>query len=612
MTRRNGILCLLTVLLLGLIYGTAAADREPLPNDSTAAALFFGDIEKELPVDLTPPPLWGIGDEKEFKVLNAGSGVVNRCTARIFLVTENIVFWSDTDNRSVIPDTVVQRLREFETDTLPILRSVFGEERSPGIDNDPKIHVLFSEKIGDTYNGYFSAEDSADPRLRPSSNGMDLLLLNTKLIQQGPDAVIDTLSHEFQHLIHFSFDPNETSSINEGLSGLAEYLALGSVKEIFIRNYLNDTGRSLIWWPENGSKNAYYGSSFLFSAYLYDRFGADLIRALVKSPENGLSGVEQALQTLDHPYSADDLFLQWGSAVLGQLLSAPVRDWDYRSFSFPQNGITRDVQPLVCGTSEKHESSQYGLRFFQADCTQPFRITFEGAAESPVTSLPIPGGDHAWWSGAVSNSLAFLRRTVDLSSAAGEKVLFEYDTIYNIEEGYDYYYLLLEDEAGKISRLSPSSAVDDDPAGLNMGKGTSGNSDGVRHETIDLSDWAGQRIRLTFVYLTDTAGVGDGLLLDNFRIEAIGFFDDSEGSDNGWETAGFSRIPSAMPQQYALIVLHREPDGTSAAEFLTMTGDEPSSAECPEGSCAFAVTAIGPRIRSRAVFSIGTEPVTIP
>ena len=606
-------LILLLLLLFLLIFPFPAyAGTEPLQNDSITTALFFGDIEKAPPVDRTPPREWEIGDEKEFNVLNVETGAYEQCTARVILITDNIVFWIDQDNITDIPDSVSLRLREFGSETLPMLRGVFGEETSPGIDNDPRIHVVFSEKIGDSYNGYFSAEDSADPRLRPNSNGMDLLLLNTKLIQQGADAVADTLTHEYQHLIHFSYDPNETSFINEGFSGLAEYLAIGPIRDTFIRNYLNDTGRSLIRWPENGNKGAYYGSSFLFSVYLYDRFGPELIRHIVQSPENGLNGLDQALKACGSPFSADDIFLQWGSVLLGNLMKIPVRDWDYQRYVFPQNGIIRDIQQLSCGISEMHEVSQYGLRFYQTDCPMPSVISVTGIAESPVTDLPIPGGRFAWWGGAVSNSLAFLRRTVDLGPAAGREVIFEYDTAFNIEEGYDHYYLLLEDESGKIRRLTPSTASDEDPAGTNMGSGTTGNSDGIRHESIDLSPWAGQRIRLTFVYLTDTAGVGDGLLLDNFRIDAVGFHDDAEGSDNGWETAGFSRIPASVPQQYALILLRSAPYGNSTAEFHPFTGGETAEFDCPEGRCAFAVTAISHQIRSRAAFTVGSSPVPVP
>lgn len=606
MSRMYFRLYLLFLLIFFRPAQKTAAFSDPLPNESTVTARFFGDLSADLPPLTAIPPQWVSEMERDFSVLDVSTGTMTACTARIFLVTENIVFWVDTAFPNVIPDAIIESLRGFDTDQLPVLRDTFGHEASPGVDNDPRFHVVFTALIGDGYNGYFSAENSADPRLRPNSNGMELVFLHTKLFAQGSLAVIDTLSHEFQHMIHHAHDPNEMSFVNEGFSGLAEYTAAGYVREPFLRAYLNNTGRSLIWWPDSGDHTPYYGSSFLFSVYLYDRFGPELIRTMTASPENGLSGLDDALLKSGSEISADEVFLQWAAALTGQLLRAPVRDWDYRGYAFPQDGITRDIQQLSLPVSEMHEVSQYGLRLYQTESGTPVRIIVTGDAENPVTELTIPGGRSAWWSGAESNSLAYLRRGFDLSGVSGE-VFFEYNACFDIETDYDYYYLLIEDDSGKITRLAPSTVTDRDPAGQNLGNGTTGSSAVVLHEAIDLSAWAGQRVTLTFVYLTDTAGVSDGLLLDDFRIDAIGFTDDAESSDNGWESAGFRRIGAVTPQHWALAVLRPEEDGSSAADLYFFEGGEAFTADCPEGGCAFAVSAVTREIRSRAAFTVQTE-----
>lgn len=599
---------ILPLFLLGLIFLPlrTEAQSEPLPNESSLTALFFGDIREPLQQEQSIPPDWQAGMLWDFSVLDIASGVMTGCTARIFLITDNAVFWCDTAYSEEIPETIISGLRTFDSKVLPILRNTFGSEANPGVDGDPHFHVLFTGRIGAGYNGYFSAEDSADPRLRPPSNGMELVFLNTRLLSRSAKDVTDTLAHEFQHMIHHAYDPNESSFVNEGFSGLAEYLAVGAMRDPFIHAYLSNTGKSLIWWPESGDHTAYYGSGFLFSVYLYDRFGAGLIREMVKSPGNSLNGLDQALAVCGIPYTADEVFRQWTAALCGQLDRQPAKDWDYSGYSFPQDGITRDIQPLECSLSVMYEASQYGIRIFRSQCEGPSRITVTGVEESPVTSLSIPGGDTAWWSGAVSNSLAYLRREFDLSGLSGD-VYLEYDVDFDIETAYDYYYLLIEDENGDVSRLTPSSATEDDPVGQNMGSGTTGRSEGVLHEKVDLSPWIGQRVGIVFVYLTDTAGVADGVILDNIRIEAIGFSDDAESADEQWESAGFMRIKKTIPQHFSLTVLHPDGDGTSAAEFFTFAGGEPFAAECPEGSCVFAVSAIEPEVRGRAAFTVLTE-----
>lgn len=606
MTRASHHLFLLFFVLFLLQIHSAAAGSDPLPNDSAVTARFFGDIDHDLPPLTAVPPLWKTGMQKEFRVLDVSSGTMTGCSARIFLITENIVFWIDEAYPEEVPEDIIIGLQRFDSEQLPVLHSTFGREAFPGVDNDPRFHVLFTALIGDGYNGYFSAEDSADPRLRPNSNGMELVFLHTKLLGQGITPVADTLSHEVQHMIHHAHDPNEMSFVNEGFSGLAEYAAADYVREPFLRAYLNDTGKSLIWWPDNGNTAPYYGSSFLFSVYLYDRFGPELIRTMTASEENGLSGLDDALAGCGPDLSADDVFLQWAAALLGQLQQSPVRGMDYIDYAFPQDGITRDIQPLSVPASEMHETAQYGLRFFRTESGIPVRIRVTGDRESPVTALAIPGGRTAWWSGAESNSLAYLRRDFDLTGVSGE-VIFEYDVCFDIEKDYDYYYLLIRDNAGKTVRLSPSTVTDTDPAGQNMGSGTTGSSGGVLHETIDLSPWAGEAVTLTFVYLTDTAGVSDGLILDNFRVSAAGFSDDAENSDGGWESAGFRRIGPVLPQRYALAVLHPENDGSSTAELSFFDGGDPFTANCPEGGCAIAVSAVTRDVRSRAAFTIEAE-----
>ena len=608
MKRKPSLYFFLFLLIILRPVQRTDAFSDPLPNESTVTARFFGDIDQDLSQSDAAPPLWKTGMERDFSVLDVSSGTMTGCTARVFLITENIVFWVDKAFQEEIPEAVIGQLQSFDADRLPILHRTFGWEASPGIDNDPRFHVLFTDRIGDGYNGYFSAEDSADPRLRPNSNGMELVFLHTKLLSQGPLIVIDTLSHEVQHMIHHAHDPNEMGFVNEGFSGLAEYAAADYVREPFLRAYLSDTGKSLIWWPDSGNQTPYYGSSFLFSVYLYDRFGPDLIRGMTASEENGLGGLDDALESCGIGLSADDVFLQWAAALLGQLLQAPVRDLDYSGYAFPQDGITRDIQSLSVPVSEMHEAAQYGLRLYRTESEMPVRISITGDRENPVTALTIPGGQSAWWSGADSNSLAYLRQRFDLSGVSGE-AFFEYDVCFDIETDYDYYYLLIEDESGRITRLAPSTATDRNPAGQNMRNGTTGSSGGVLHESIDLSPWSGQEVLLTFVYLTDTAGVSDGLLLDNFRIDAIGFADDAENSETGWESAGFRRIGSVLPQRFALILLHPEEDGSSAADFFLFNGGEPFTAECPEGKCAFAVSAVTREVRSRAAFTVQTEPL---
>ncbi|MGH2582094.1 MAG: hypothetical protein ACRDFQ_04275, partial [Anaerolineales bacterium] len=58
-------------------------------------------------------------------------------------------------------------------------------------------------------------------------------------------------------------------------------------------------------------------------------------------------------------------------------------------------------------------------------------------------------------------------------------------------------------------------------------------------------------------YITDAAVNGEGLMLDDVSIEEIGYFEDFEASDGGWQAAGFARIQNILPQTFRLaLILH--------------------------------------------------------
>ena len=93
-----------------------------------------------------------------------------------------------------------------------------------------------------------------------------------------------TLAHEFQHMIHWYQDRNETSFLNEGFSELAEFLN-GYHLAALNRIYHPNPDLNLTDWisGQPGDNAAHYGASFLFATYFLDRFGADTTKALIQT-----------------------------------------------------------------------------------------------------------------------------------------------------------------------------------------------------------------------------------------------------------------------------------------------------------------------------------------
>nr|WP_189655344.1 immune inhibitor A domain-containing protein [Bacillus sp. HNG] len=125
---------------------------------------------------------------------------------------------------------------------------------------------------------------------------------------------------------------------------------------------------------------------------------------------------------------------------------------------------------------------------------------------------------------------------IDLTGA--DKATLDFDAWYNIEQDWDYAMVQVSTDGGEtwisLSSDRTSSTLDPDgyPAIKENLPGYTGSSNGWVHETIDLSDYAGQKIQLQFRSMTDWATNLDGFFTDNVTVKAdadVVFSDGAEG-----------------------------------------------------------------------------------
>jgi hypothetical protein len=62
-------------------------------------------------------------------------------------------------------------------------------------------------------------------------------------------------------------------------------------------------------------------------------------------------------------------------------------------------------------------------------------------------------------------------------------------------------------------------------------------------------------VLVRFAYLTDGAVTGTGFALDDVAIPEIGYTDDAEDGDGGWQTVGFVRTNDLVPQRYMVLLI---------------------------------------------------------
>ncbi|MEW5938755.1 MAG: choice-of-anchor J domain-containing protein, partial [Chloroflexota bacterium] len=193
-------------------------------------------------------------------------------------------------------------------------------------------------------------------------------------------------------------------------------------------------------------------------------------------------------------------------------------------------------------------------------------------------------GQFAFWSNKGDESDMTLTREFDLTGVSGP-VTLSYSVWYDIEKDYDYLYLEISEDGETWKIVETPSGTDTNPTGANLGFAYNGDSGGWIQEEVDLSAYAGKKIQARFEYITDAAVNGEGLLLDDVKVEAIGYSADFETDDGGWIAAGFVRVDNVLPQIFrlALIIEHNgeftvqniavNPDQTADIPLHIQSGD---------------------------------------
>ncbi|MCH7479782.1 MAG: immune inhibitor A [Chloroflexi bacterium] len=503
-----------------------------------------------------------VGDQEGFWVTNNDTAEQRQISATLQYVTEHVYFWIE-DSVSFDPGDVQALTETFENEIYPTNRAFFGSEWSPGVDGDPHIYILLARNIGVGVAGYFSSQDEFPPGALPGANGHEMFVLSGENLNLGDRFTLSVLAHEYQHMIHWNLDRNETSFINEGFSEMAQMLNGYSIG-INPQPYLANPDIQLNDWPYQGDTNPHYGASFLFLTYFLDRFGKSVTQALAAHPANGLTSIDMVLAELDiddnitgQPLNADDIVMDW---ALANFLNDPgLLDGRYAYNNYP---ISTDIRPTErvsdCSVPlQQREVHQYGVDYIRIDCDDQHTLYFEGDVQTTLLPASAYSGEFAFWSNKGHQSDMTLTRRFDFTAESGP-LTFNYWTWYDIESDWDYVYLLASTDGENWDFLITPTGTDSNPSGNNYGWGLTDRSGGIGEwiqESVDISEYAGQVVQLRFEYITDTAVNGEGMLIDDISVPEIEYFTDFEADDGGWQAEGFARVTNTLPQTFRLALI---------------------------------------------------------
>lgn len=248
-------------------------------------------------------------------------------------------------------------------------------------------------------------------------------------------------------------------------------------------------------------------------------------------PEDGAVGV--FAHEYGHNLGLPDLYDTVGSG-----LGSPVGSWSIMS-SGSWNGVVLGTQPTAFDPWCKMElQSRFGGNWISPtevdykDLKKKQKVTLnEGVDMDPkgkVIKINVPDveakppiqpldGNYSYFSD-MGDDLNTKMTSPEIDLTGAKEVTLKFDAWRQIETGYDYLYLNIVDAATGDYLKHEFKTWDDDT----KGKVT---------EEIDLSEFAGHKIKLEFNYVTDGGLALHGFYSDNFVVEADGatiFEDDAE------------------------------------------------------------------------------------
>jgi len=512
----------LSYLTLDQLASTIVPINEPIELAERLRGL--KDVPRILAESALPIPA---GTVEPFWVGNNDTSENFEIQAEMVYASEHVYFWVEQGVSYELAD-VKALVDDFEAGAYPTNRSFFGSEWTPGVDGDVHLYILYATNLGASVAGYYSPADEFSPLANQYSNGHEMFYLNADNAELWVDYTYGSLAHEFQHMIHWNLDRNEESWLNEGFSELASHLN-GYDAGGWDYAYASEPDLALTYWPAEGA-GVNYGQVFMFVTYFLDRFGAEATQAVVANAKNGLDSIDRTLEAMGivdnqtgAPITADDVYRDWAIAMLVDDPSISDGRYSFYSYVAPQVGFSDQLFTCPTGAKER-QVNQYGIDYIQIECEGTYSLSFDGASVVPVLPGEAYSGDFTFWSNRGDTSDMTLTRAFDLRQVEGP-VEASYWVWYDIEEGWDYLYVEVSPDGGNTWQIleTPSSTADD-LSGNSFGWAYTGYSGGDEprwiQETVDLSEFAGQEVRLRFEYITDAALNGDGLLLDDFSISA--------------------------------------------------------------------------------------------
>ncbi|MCB9438027.1 MAG: immune inhibitor A [Anaerolineales bacterium] len=588
---------LVVAVMAGLLPTVIAQSPQPTHSLTWADApspypvRHFGDAEVRWgweTVDKALGPFFQqpfqVGDHTMFSIVSSETPKEFELLYR----SEKAYFWFEVGYQ-IDPDILVAAGERFDHEIWELDRYLYGENATPGIDGDTRIHLVHLASLTPGLAGFFSPTDQCAQHICLGSNERDALYLILDYGPVGSDLYYSTIAHEFQHMIQYSIDGNEARWLNEGLSQLAEHLnGFGDdpINNTNLDNYRNNPNFRLDGWSSLYDQSLYYGGSNLFTVYLYERFGVETIRELARNPLDGLASVYDVLRRTQH-IDLNDFTTDWW--IANTLDNPAVGDgrYAYKTFDF---STPIKTTPLT-GNQHLGMVQQYGAEYLTFNQSGSYTLHFVGDSQTPIMPTQPHSGDWMWWSYNAAASATSLTRSVDLTGVSQATLKY---WLYGETGRFPGYLHVLASTDGQHWEILQGANMDIfNRHSEAPGPHYAGQINEWRADFIDLSEYAGQVVQIRFEYVTSNSVTGYGFVLDDISIPDIGWSDDAENGANGWDVDGFLRIPETVQQEWAVVILTHE-STPQVVKIPVVNGEAIAQVDIPAGGATFIVGAMAP------------------
>ncbi|MDZ5473507.1 immune inhibitor A [Bacillus sp. 31A1R] len=535
-------------------------------------------------------------------------------------VGENVEIWvandlsfpeGDTRPAHVVTQEQVDKLRdEFDSNIYPKATQFFGVPEVHDGSHSPlpsmvglpdgyyegsdKVIMLVDNIQDDNYNDPTYPFFVAGFFWQTLENYIDrnIITIDTNSWETRLESTFfSTTIHELQHLIHADNDGSEETWINEGMSTFSEFLGGYGHGEGSINFYLDHPENSLVNWDEHrvtetGPETiADYGQVYLFTLYMYDKFGKEFIRELATSKLTGIDSVNATLKAYGEKLTFTELYQNFITALaldtdkvgngVYNFDSIDLRDLPVDS-NGTKRGITVNYEEAL--KVEKEGVPAWGGDFKVLDFNEKIRtITFDGVdfLPNPWKSVKDPKNptNQVLWGNEgdeADNALIFEADLTGVSTAT-----LKFDNFIDIEEQWDFGVVQVSTDNGQTWKSLANENTRSDVVEEGYPKikenvpGFTGHSVDWQTETFDLSSYAGQKVLVSFRYLTDWGYNDTGWFIDNIEIPEIGF------SADGSSTEGFKSVDQVLENyvNYTVTFINEKTVGKNKTNYKVIHVD---------------------------------------